>query len=171
MLPFSKLYHLPFLYYIIMIFMKIALQNQNFSLKFLTPLFLIVCYWFYLNTCLGFLEGPPEKNPRMFIKGNEDIELYVLSPNKNEYCVPESTQKVEKSNLISEHPQTHISRKCDKKFIPLKARTQSLSDLRRQDSTENREKAAPYINRYEERRKRIMNKRQSCSSGLTLDEK
>ena len=37
-----------------MIFMKIALQNQNFSLKFLTPLFLIVCYWFYLNIYLGF---------------------------------------------------------------------------------------------------------------------
>ena len=34
--------------------MKSKLQKQNFSLKFLTPLFLIVCYWFYLNICFGY---------------------------------------------------------------------------------------------------------------------
>ena len=34
--------------------MQIKLQNDNFSLKFLTPLFLVVCYWFYLNIYLGF---------------------------------------------------------------------------------------------------------------------
>ena len=34
--------------------MKIKSQNENFSLKFLTPLFLIVCYWFYLNICFGY---------------------------------------------------------------------------------------------------------------------
>jgi hypothetical protein len=34
--------------------MKSKLQNENFSLKFLTPLFLIVCYWFYLNICFGY---------------------------------------------------------------------------------------------------------------------
>ena len=113
---------------------------------------------------IGFLERPPEKNPRVFIKDNEDIELYFPSPNKNEYCVSESKQKVEKSNLRTEQPQTQIYRKCDKEFVPLKERTKTLSDLKKQDSTENREKAAPYIKRYEDRRKRIMNKRQSCSS-------
>ena len=56
--------------------------------------------------------------------------------------------------------------KCDKKFVPLKERTKTLSDLKKQDSTENREKVAPYIKRYKDRRKRIMNKRQSCSSGV-----
>ena len=30
------------------------LQNANFNLKFLIPLFLIVCYWFYLNICFGY---------------------------------------------------------------------------------------------------------------------
>lgn len=35
--------------------MSIKLINNNFSLKFLTPLFLVVCYWFYLNIYLGFL--------------------------------------------------------------------------------------------------------------------
>lgn len=29
-------------------------QNKNFSLKFLIPLFLIVCYWFYMNICFGY---------------------------------------------------------------------------------------------------------------------
>jgi hypothetical protein len=34
--------------------MQIKLQNQNFSLKFLTPLVLVVCYWFYLSICFGY---------------------------------------------------------------------------------------------------------------------
>ena len=34
--------------------MQIKLQNQNFSLKFLTPLFLVVCYWFYLSIYFGY---------------------------------------------------------------------------------------------------------------------
>lgn len=34
--------------------MQIKLKNENFSLKFLTPLFLVVWYWFYLNIYLGF---------------------------------------------------------------------------------------------------------------------
>ena len=110
---------------------------------------------------IGFLERPPEKNPRVFIKDNEDIEIYFPSLNKNEYCFSESKQKVEKSNVrgaITE-PQNQIHRKCEKEFVPLKERTKTLADLRKQDSTENREKAAPYIKRYEDRRKRIMNKR------------
>lgn len=115
---------------------------------------------------VGFLERPSEKNPRVFIKDNEDIKVYVPSPNKNENCVSESKQKVEKSSLITEQPQTQIYRKCEKKFVPLKERTKTLSDLKKEDSTENREKAAPYIKRYEDHRKRIMNKRQSCSSGV-----
>ena len=34
--------------------MQINLKNQNFSLKFLTTLFLIVCYWLYLSICFGY---------------------------------------------------------------------------------------------------------------------
>lgn len=34
--------------------MQIKLQNPNLSLKFLTPLFLVVCYWFYLSICFGY---------------------------------------------------------------------------------------------------------------------
>lgn len=35
--------------------MQIKLKNQNFSLKFLIPLFLVVCYWFYLSISVGYL--------------------------------------------------------------------------------------------------------------------
>jgi hypothetical protein len=34
--------------------MKSQLKKENFSLKFLTPLVLIVCYWFYVNICFGY---------------------------------------------------------------------------------------------------------------------
>nr|YP_010472332.1 hypothetical protein N4L43_pgp006 [Pleurosigma intermedium]UVG41943.1 hypothetical protein [Pleurosigma intermedium] len=37
--------------------MQIKLQNQNLSLKFLTPLFLVVCYWFYLSICFGYFSS------------------------------------------------------------------------------------------------------------------
>ncbi len=110
---------------------------------------------------ISFLERPPEKNPRVFIKGDEDVEIYVPSLNKNEYCFSEYEQKVEKLNVQGgiTKPQNQIHRKCEKKFVPLKERTKTLVDLKKQDSTENREKAAPYVKRYEDRRKRIMNKR------------
>ena len=109
---------------------------------------------------IGFLERPPKKNSRIFIKGNEDIELYFPNPNKNEYCVSESKQEVEKPNLRAEQPQTQIYRKCGKiGYAPLKKRTKTLSDLKKLDSTEYREKAEYYIERYENRRKRIMNER------------
>ena len=34
--------------------MQTKLQNQNFNLKILTPLIVILCYWVYLNICFGF---------------------------------------------------------------------------------------------------------------------
>ena len=33
--------------------MSINKSFENFSLKFLVPLFGVICYWFYLNICLG----------------------------------------------------------------------------------------------------------------------
>lgn len=68
---------------------------------------------------------------------------------------------MEKSNVrvVITEPQHQIHQKCEKKFVSLKKRTKTLADLKKQDSTENREKAAPYVKRYEDCRKRIMNKR------------
>jgi hypothetical protein len=115
----------------------------------------------------AFLEGLPEKTPKIFIKGNENIEIFVPSYDSKDSCYSEYRrfQVKKKSNLLLLKPETgtetetHIHRKCEKKYIPLKVRTKTLSDLKIEDSTENREKAAPYIEKYEERRRRIMNKR------------
>ena len=111
---------------------------------------------------VGFLERPPENNPKVFIKNNENIELYFPSLNDNGFCSSEYNQvEGKKSNLmgVKTEPQTQMNRICEKEYIPLKERTKTLSDLKKHDSTANREKAGAYIKRYEERRKRIMNKR------------
>lgn len=95
-----------------------------------------------------------EKTPKVFIKGSEDTEIYFSSKDADDYCYSEF-EKVEASNT---KPQNRIRRTCEKKYVPLKERTKTLDDSKKEDSTENREKAAPYIKRYENRRKRIMNR-------------
>ena len=100
---------------------------------------------------IGFLEKPAENNPRVFIKDNENIELYAPSRNTNNYCSSELNAIGNKRK-----GQTQIHRKCEREFIPLKERTATLKDIKKYDSSENREKAAPAQKRYEERRKRIM---------------
>lgn len=114
------------------------------------------------GNAIGFLEKAPEKNSKVFIKGNENIDLYAPSGNDKEYCSLEyNNQKMEKSNVgeTTTELQKHIHRKCEKKFVPLKHRTKTLNYLKKDDSTEHRESAAPYIKRYAERRNRIMNER------------
>lgn len=111
---------------------------------------------------VSFLERPPEKNSKVFIKENENTELYSLRTNDNKSCSSEYKQvKVTGSNLrgVDPEPQTQIKRKCEKEYVPLKKRTKRLEDLKKQDSTANREKAAPYIKRYEDRRKDIKTQR------------
>jgi hypothetical protein len=111
---------------------------------------------------IGFLEQSPEKSPKVYIKGNENTELFSPSYNDNGSCSLEFKQiDLRKLDMkrVTTQPQTRIHRECRKEYTPLKQRTKTLSDLKREDSTENREKAAPYINRYEEYRKRIINKK------------
>jgi hypothetical protein len=111
---------------------------------------------------IGFLETLPGKTPKVFIKGSEYTELYIPSHNDNGSCSSEYKQvEVKKSNigLVKTETQTQIHRKCEKEYVPLKERTKTLADLKKEDSTENGEKAAPYIKRYEDRRRRIINKR------------
>ena len=36
---------------------------------------------------IGFLERSPKNNPRVFIKDNEDIEIYFPNLNENEYAI------------------------------------------------------------------------------------
>jgi len=109
---------------------------------------------------IGFLELPQEKTPKVFIKGSEDTDLYVPSHNENDLCSSEP-EKVEmkKSNpmIVKSHYQTSIHRKCERKYVPLKEWTKTLADVKKEDSTENREKASKYIKRYENRINRIIN--------------
>lgn len=63
-------------------------------------------------------------------------------------------------------PQTQINRKCEKEYVLLKKRTKTLPDLKKQDSTANREKAAPYIKRYEDLIKGIKNQKINTNEEL-----
>lgn len=58
--------------------------------------------------------------------------------------------------LIKTEPQILIHRKCEREYVPLKNRTKTLADLKKEESTENQEKATQYIKRYEDRRKLII---------------
>jgi hypothetical protein len=114
---------------------------------------------------IGFLETLPEKTPKVFIKGSEDTELYIPSHNDNDVCFSEYKQwEIKKSKklsigLLKTETPMQIHRKCETTYVPLKQRTKTLADLKKEDSTENRKKAEPYIKRYEDRRKRIIDKR------------
>jgi hypothetical protein len=111
---------------------------------------------------IGFLETLPERSPKVFIKGNEDTELYIPSRNDNASCSSKyDPVEVKKSdgNPLKNKPQGPIQRTCKTQYVPLEKRTKTLADLKKDDSTENREEAAPYIKRYENRRKLILNKK------------
>ena len=111
---------------------------------------------------VSFLERPTENNSKVFIKDNENTELYSPRTDDNKSCYSEYKQvKVTDLSLrvVEPESQTQINRKCEKEYVPLKKRTKTLDDLKKQDSTANREEAAPYIKRYEDRRKRIINRR------------
>ncbi len=111
---------------------------------------------------IGFLEALPKKTPKVFIKGSQDTELYIPSHNDNDVCSSEYKQwEVKKSNigLVKTETQMPIHRKCERTYVSLKHRTKTLADLKKEDSTENWEKAASYIRRYEDRRRRIINEK------------
>jgi hypothetical protein len=102
---------------------------------------------------IGYLEKLPQKTPKVFIQGSEKTEFFI--PKKQDVCSSEYKQVTVKKSNIKTEPQTEIERKCVAEYIPLKQRTKTLSDLKKEDSTAVREEAAPYIKRYEEKRKRI----------------
>jgi len=104
----------------------------------------------------------PEKTPKVFIKGSENIEVYIPSKNSDGFCSSEYKQvEVKKPNIrpLKTETETRVYRKCEKEYVPLEARTKTLYDVKKEDSTENLEKAAPYIKHYENKRRRITNER------------
>jgi hypothetical protein len=128
------------------IFFNIALGMGSFECNNLVSK--VTTERLFQEKTIGFLETLPEKTPKVFIKGSENTEIYIPTHNDNDFC----------SSEYSENP-VQIHRTCERTYVPLKERTRTLFDLRNEDSTENREKAEPYIKRYKNRRRDINNKR------------
>ena len=64
----------------------------------------------------------PRSGRCYLIKGNEYIDIYLTSLNKNEYRFSENKPKVEKLKVraVITEPQNKIHRKYEKEFVPLK---------------------------------------------------
>lgn len=109
---------------------------------------------------IGFLDPLPDNSPKVYIQGSKAVEPYVL--NSGGSCSIEYKEtEVVKTNVrpVKREPQIEINKKCIQKYVPLNKRTKTYDDIRKEDSTEKREQAEPYIQRYEKRRKQIMEER------------
>ena len=108
---------------------------------------------------VSFLERPVENNSRVFIKGNENIELYSPYTNENKSCyLKDELIEVTDSNLdkTKTNTRTKINRKYEKKCVPLKERTKTIADLAK---TPTQNTAEYEIKNFEEGRKRIPNQK------------
>ena len=68
--------------------------------------------------------------------------------------VPQSLLGLDKMEI---HKEKTIKRDCctSKKYVRLKHRIRLLDDIRKYDDSETRERAKPFIKRYEKRREKI----------------
>jgi len=119
---------------------------------------------------ITILDKPEQQNNRIFVADeSQNLNIYIPIPDDRDKSCSfesndiESKQKLEKyhvQGLIPEpKPEETLSLKCNNNYVPLKYRTKTLSDLKREDSSDSRQDAQRYITRYENRRKRIMNDR------------
>lgn len=94
-----------------------------------------------------YLELPPGKKNLVVMPAHDEhdeekaIALYVEESQPLERC----SEELESSGSVR--------RKCytEKKYVPLKQRTKTLADLKRDDSTEVRDQARPDIERYKKK--------------------
>lgn len=110
-----------------------------------------------------FLDEPQDlsKN-RVFIVDNEETRIYVPHETKYESCSEQITEaylKVENINPIIPWQQMYrdkkmIQRKCcsDRKYVPLKARTKTMEDLKKDDVSKRRKITEDYLQQYEKKR-------------------
>lgn len=110
-----------------------------------------------------FLDEPQDlSNNRVFIVDNEETRIYV--PQKTEYeSCSEVYLEVENINPTIPWQQMYrkteiVQRKCysDRKYVPLKARTKTMEDLKKDDVSKRREITEGYSQQYE--KKRIKNR-------------
>jgi hypothetical protein len=124
---------------------------------------------------LPYIKQEDLRRDKVFIKTERDdeLELLVLQPSKpDETCTHEVIQEFDTSGITSideAQPIVKIKTTCssnvkERKFVPLKERTKTLSDLIRENDINNFEKSASAIDNYEKMRQnptqRYQNQRQ-----------
>jgi hypothetical protein len=113
---------------------------------------------------IAYLDTPLAQNFKVIVKANEKVELFAKNSLNGQSCESKflaikGVKKHQFGPIESKVPQ--IERSCRGDFVPLNERTKTLSDLLIDDSSMNRNEAAPYIKRYEKKRLRINRDRQT----------
>jgi hypothetical protein len=112
------------------------------------------------NLRVSYLDPTPLKSPKIFLKGNEGIDLYFSNDQDSSSCSSEVAIIPSQKSTTTEirvRTKPAIDRGCNKRYVPLNERTKTLADLKFDDSTNIRQKAESSIKRYEKRRNKIMN--------------
>ena len=110
-----------------------------------------------------FLDAPQDlSNNRVFIVDNEKTRIYVPQETEYESCSEQITDvylEVENINPIIPwqkmyRKQEIVQRKCysDRKYVPLKARTKTMEDLKKEDVSKRKEITEGYSQQYEKKR-------------------
>ena len=110
-----------------------------------------------------FLEEPQDlSNNRVFIVDNEETKIYVPQETGYEACSEQITEVyLEVENINPTIPWQQIYRKAeavqrncysDRKYVPLKARTKTMEDLKKDDVSKRREITEGYSKQYEKKR-------------------
>lgn len=109
-----------------------------------------------------FLDEPQDlsKN-RVFIVDNEEIRIDVAQETEYEACSEQITEvylEVENINPTIPCQQMYrkteaVQRKCysDRKYVPLKARTKTMADLKKDDISKRKEITQGYSQQYEKK--------------------
>lgn len=118
------------------------------------------------QTAIFFDEPQDRSKDRVFIVDQEQTQIYVSQETEYESCVEELTEvdvEVENINPTIPWQKTYrkteaIRRKCnlDRNYVPLKARTKTLADLKKDDIAKRTEITNQYLQQYE--KKGIKNK-------------
>lgn len=86
---------------------------------------------------IHFATLPPEKPDKVFIKDDEESEIFV--PTSKVECEPLKPFTIKRKTK----DKVVIHRQCEREFVPLKERTKTLADLK--------DPAQPYLTRHAER--------------------
>ena len=121
---------------------------------------------------VAFLDEPQDlSNNRVFIVDNKETRIYVPQKTEHESCSEHMTEAyldLEIENINPTIPwqkmyrkTESLQRKCysDRKYVPLKARTKTMADLKKDDVSKRREITDGYSQEYEKKRqaKRFLN--------------